>query len=65
MSAPPNTAPPEAGLSSVKVTRGSGGRVDLEVKVYACSNDAMDVTVAEQQAQEIFDRLCQRYGGSS
>lgn len=51
--------------SSVKLVRNASGKVQIECKVYAESDDPKDVSDAEAAVQEMFDRLCEKYEATS
>lgn len=58
---PPRVAP--EGLSSIKLsTNAKGGTVQVEIKIYAESNDEMATQRAQAEAERIFDAECAKYG---
>lgn len=44
-------------VSSFKVTRNAAGKVQIEVKIYAESNDEDAVVAAQGRAQRLYDEL--------
>lgn len=58
---PPRVAP--EGLSSVKLSStAKAGVIQVEVKIYAQSNDELAVQRAQAEAERIFDEQCRKYG---
>lgn len=47
--------------SSVKLVRNASGKVQIEVKRYAESEDPKDIADAAAAVQETFDELCAKY----
>lgn len=47
--------------SSVKLVRNASGKVQIEVKRYAETEDPKDIADAATAAQKTFDELCAKY----